>query len=195
MRTDISAIVPESSESVDTRKELAAAVGLGERTMGKIMQIDAHAPVLVKEALDSGELSVSQGYNITLDIKDLPDAEKEEAAQKAVELEKAKKELHKADAEIDRKTKIAKQFCTAFEKAHLIDPSLENVRAWTECTRMTLDELLDAVKAGRELAGIFEKISDTVENEILPEDWRNRDVDDTEEIEEAEADPEAENPA
>ena len=29
---------------VDTRKELADSVGLGERTMGKVMQIDEHAP-------------------------------------------------------------------------------------------------------------------------------------------------------
>ena len=28
---------------VDTRKELADSVGLGERTMGKVMQIDEHA--------------------------------------------------------------------------------------------------------------------------------------------------------
>jgi hypothetical protein len=35
---------------VDTRKELADSVGLGERTMGKVMQIDEHAPAAVKEA-------------------------------------------------------------------------------------------------------------------------------------------------
>ena len=44
---------------VDTRRELAEAVGLGERTMGKVMQIDEHAPAAVKEALDRGELSVN----------------------------------------------------------------------------------------------------------------------------------------
>ena len=43
-RTDLSATLPEGSAPVDTRKELAASVGLGERTMGKVMQIDEHAP-------------------------------------------------------------------------------------------------------------------------------------------------------
>lgn len=43
---------------VDTRKELADSVGLGERTMGKVMQIDEHAPAAVKEALDKKELSI-----------------------------------------------------------------------------------------------------------------------------------------
>lgn len=51
---------------IDTRKELADAVGLGERTMGKVMQIGEHAPPAVKEALDSGDLSINQGYNLSL---------------------------------------------------------------------------------------------------------------------------------
>ena len=45
---------------VDTRKELADSVGLGERTMGKVMQIDEHAPAAVKEALDKKELSITR---------------------------------------------------------------------------------------------------------------------------------------
>ena len=35
-RTDLSATLPEGSAPVDTRKKLAASVGLGERTMGKV---------------------------------------------------------------------------------------------------------------------------------------------------------------
>ena len=54
------ATLPEvHSASVDTRKELADSVGLGERTMGKVMQIDEHAPAAVKEALDKKELSIN----------------------------------------------------------------------------------------------------------------------------------------
>ena len=47
-RTDLSATLPESSDTVDTRKELAEAVGLGERTMGKVMQIDENAPEVIR---------------------------------------------------------------------------------------------------------------------------------------------------
>ena len=36
--------LPPVEKAVDTRKELAEAVGLGERTMGKVMQIDENAP-------------------------------------------------------------------------------------------------------------------------------------------------------
>ena len=46
------AILPNPISAVNTRKELADAVGLRERTMGKVMQIDEHAPDAVKEALD-----------------------------------------------------------------------------------------------------------------------------------------------
>ena len=63
---------------VDTRKELADSVGLGERTMGKVMQIDEHAPAAVKEALDKKELSINQGYQITKQVEDLPEEQRED---------------------------------------------------------------------------------------------------------------------
>ena len=171
VRTDLSATLPEDSP-INTRKELADAVGLGERTMGKVMQIDEHAPAPVKDALDAGALSINQGYNITRQVKDLPEDEQEEAAEQAIEMEKAKKALRKSDAEIDRKTRIAKLFCTAFEKALLVEPTTENIRAYVECTRMTPEEMQDAVKESREIAEAFEQIAEIIETEILPADWR-----------------------
>ena len=59
--------------------------------MGKVMQIDEHAPAAVKEALDKKELSVNQGYQITRQVQDLPEDEQGQAALDLVELEKAKK--------------------------------------------------------------------------------------------------------
>ena len=103
----LSATLPEAVSPVDTRKELAEAVGLGERTMGKIMQIDENAPPVVKKALDNRELSINQGYNLTKQLQEVPEEEREQAAAEAVELEKAKKELRKQNAEIDQHKKIA----------------------------------------------------------------------------------------
>lgn len=163
-----SAILPNPISAVDTRKELANIVGLGERTMGKVMQIDEHAPAAVKEALDKKELSVNQGYNITRQVQDLPEEEREQAALAAVEVEKAKKEIREKDAEIDRQSKIAGIFCKAFEKAVLLTPTEENVRIWARCTRMTREEMEDTVKESRELAGVFTSIADLMER-ILPE--------------------------
>ena len=77
-RTDLSATLPESSDTVDTRKELAEAVGLGERTMGKVMQIDENAPEVIKEALDKKELSINKGYDLTRQLQNLPEEQREQ---------------------------------------------------------------------------------------------------------------------
>lgn len=166
--------VAESGFSVDTRKELADSVGLGERTMGKVMQIDEHAPTAVKEALDKKELSINQGYNITQQVRQLPEEEQDEAARMAVEYEKMKKEIKKADAETDRRSKIAKVFCKAFECAVAMEVTEENVRIWTECTRMRPDEMEYSVQEARELAGAFSKIADILEQKVIPSDWRQK---------------------
>ncbi|MBD5153408.1 MAG: hypothetical protein HDT16_13440 [Oscillibacter sp.] len=154
------------SAPVDTRKELADAVGLGERTMGKVMQIDEHAPAAVKEALDSGDLSINQGYNITRQVQELPEEQREEAAAQAVALEKAKKEIRQADAESDRRHKIAGLFCKAFERAVLLTPTEENVQIWAECTRMTPEEIEDSAKEAHELAEVFSTIAGVLETMI-----------------------------
>ena len=153
--------------SVDTRKELAEAVGLGERTMGKVMQIDEHAPVPIREALDSGDLSINQGYNLTRQLQEVPEEDREETAAQLVELAKAKKEVQALDAEADRRGKIAGLFCKAFERAVLLTPSEENVRLWVEGTRMRTDEIEDSVKEARELSGVFAAIADILER-MLP---------------------------
>ena len=163
-----SAMLPNPISTVDTRKELADTVGLGERTMGKVMQIDEHAPAAVKEALDKKELSIHQGYQITKQVENLPEEQREQAALEAVELAKAKKEIQEKDAEIDREGKIAGVFCKAYEKAVLLDPTEENVRIWAKCTRMTRDEMEDTVKESRELAEVFRTIADLMER-LLPE--------------------------
>ena len=158
---------------MDTRKELAEAVGLGERTMGKVMQIDENAPEVIKEALDKKELSINKGYDLTRQLQDLPEEQREQAAAEALEYEKAKKELKKQDAEIDRKGKIAALFCKAYEKAVLLTPSEENIRCWTDGTRMTPEEMRDTVKESREISQVFAAIADIIEQKILPADWRN----------------------
>ena len=102
--------------------------------------------------------------------------QREQAAAEALEYEKAKKELKKQDAEIDRKGKIAALFCKAYEKAVLLTPSEENIRCWTDGTRMTPEEMRDTVKESRELAEVFRTIADIIEQKILPADWRCADA-------------------
>ncbi len=152
---------------VNTTQELADAVGIGHQTMSRVMQIDEHAPPAVKDALDSGDLSINQGYNITRQVQELPEEQRNEAAAQAVELEKAKKEIQQADAESNRRHKIAGLFCKAFERAVLLTPTEENVRIWTQCTRMTPEEIEDNIKEARELAEVFAAIAGILET-LLP---------------------------
>ena len=169
-----SATLPEvHSASVDTRKELAHSVGLGERTMGKVMQIDEHAPAAVKEALDKKELSINQGYSLTRQLQEVPEEQREQAAIAAVEIEKAKKEIQQTDTELSRRSKIAGIFCKAYEKAVLVTPTEENVRIWVECTRMTPEEMEDTVRESKELAETFTKVARIIREQILPSDWRS----------------------
>ncbi len=162
----------EALSPVNTRKELADAVGIGEVTMGKVIQIDEHAPAAVRDALDNKELSINQGYNITRQVRELPEAEREKTAALAVELEKAKKEIRQSDAEADRRHKIAGLFCKAFERAVLLTATAENVHIWVECTRMRPDEIEDSVKESYELAQVFQTIGDILKDEILPPNYR-----------------------
>ena len=172
--------LPSVEKAVDTRKELAEAVGLSERTMGKVMQIDENAPDAIKEALDKKELSINKGYDLTRQLQDVPEDQREQAAAELLEYEKAKKELKQQESEIDRRGKVANLFCKAYEKAVLLTATEKDVRCWTEGTRMTLEELQDTVKESREIAQMFMSIADIIEQKILPSNWRNTDpTDDT----------------
>ncbi|MDU3011554.1 hypothetical protein ACR752_02970 [Flavonifractor plautii] len=141
--------------------------------MGKVMQIDEHAPAAVKEALDKKELSIHQGYQITRQVEELPEEQREQAALEAVELAKAKKEIQQADAELSRRSKIAGTFCKAYEKAVLVTPTEENVRIWVECTRMTPEEMEDTIRESEELAEIFAEVARIIREQIIPSDWRS----------------------
>ena len=171
-----SATLPEVQTSpVDTRKELAKAVGIGERTMGKVLKIDEQAPEVVKEALNSKKLSINQGYNLTRQLQQVPEEQREDAAQDA--LKKLRREVQEKDAEIDRKTKIAKRFCAAYEKVNLLEVSVDNIRIWVDCTRMKPDEIADAAEESYRHSEMFREIGNILKNTVLPEDWRNADED------------------
>lgn len=160
--------------TVDTRKELADKVGIGQETMGRIMQIEEHAPDPVKEALDNKEITINQGYNITKELQelDLPDEEKEQAAMEAVEREIARKNESRK-RKIDESTRIAKGFCTAFEKALQIDPSPENIRTWLEECSITSEQLDNTIEEARQIAESFSTIADYLECTIKTEDRRH----------------------
>ncbi len=168
-RTDISATLPKS-QPVDTRKELAEAVGVGERTMGKAMKIEDEAPQAVKDAVDSGELSIHQGYNLTKELQemDIPDEEQEAAAMEAVEREIKRKQESKLK-KISEKTRIAKLFNAAFEKAVQMVPTKENVRIWVEQSGILYDQLDRTADDAERISETFGNIADIIRKKSNPQ--------------------------
>ena len=139
-----------------------------------------------------GENNIYFPGNEEMRVKELKDLATlfEKGLLSEAEYEKAKKELKKQDAEIDRKGKIAALFCKAYEKAVLLTPSEENIRCWTDGTRMPPEEMRATVKESRELAEVCRTSADICEQKILPADWRCADA----ESEENDAQPDG-NPA
>ena len=154
---------PNPISAVDTRKEMAQAVGIGEQAMGRIAQLAENAPQSLKNALENKEVSVNRGWRILKAVQQFPPEEQESVA---AEMLSAVREIDQLDAEADHRHKIAGLFCKVYEKAVLLTPTEENVRIWTECTRMTKEDIEDSVQDSYELAQTFQTIGDLLKNAI-----------------------------
>ena len=158
------------SDRVNTRKQLANTVGISHDTMSRIMKIDEQAPDVVKEALDSGEISVNTGYNITRDVQNLPEEEREQAAELALAMRKAQKELQAGDEEINRKTKISQNFSKLYRMLIHLKATQEDVDCWVECCRMTPGEIQNNLTNTRNFIEKFSRIAELLEAKLPPED-------------------------
>ena len=165
LRTDLSVNSPKGCTPVDTRKEMARAVGIGEQTMGRITRLYEDAPRALKNALERKEVSVNRGWKILKAVQQLPTEERETAA---AEMIAAVREINQIDAEADRREKIVSLFCKAYERAVLLTPTSENIRCWVEGTRMRPEEIEDAARESYELAQVFQTIGDVLRHEFLP---------------------------
>ena len=154
---------------VDTRKELADAVGIGEVTMGKAIQIDEKAPQAVKDALDNKEISVNKGYEITRQVQNLPEEEREQAAVDALTMQKVQKELKKADEEAARRCKIAGQFSKTYIMVNHLSDTEEDVGYWIECSRMTPQEIHNCAVESRMHAEKLQRIAELLEAKLPPD--------------------------
>lgn len=155
---------PNLISPVDTRKEMAQAVGIGEQTMGRIAQLDENAPQVLKDALNNREVSVNRAWKILKTVQQFPTEEQDAITSEMIA---AVREVNRVDAEADRKGKIAVLFCKAYEKAVLLTPTLENVRCWVEGARMRPDEIEDTMRDSYRLAQTFQTIGDILKTEML----------------------------
>ena len=127
--------------------------------MGKIMKIDEQGTDAVKEALNQGKVSVNKGYEITREVTELPEEEREEAAEQAL----AEAEYGKTAKRFDSQASIAKAIVNALQKPVEMEPTLENVRIWmayADITAENMDDMLwkvdRAIEKLRELRQVME---------------------------------------
>ncbi len=160
-------------DGVNTRKELAQIVGVGEVTMGRAMKIEDEAPQNVKDAVDSGKLTISQGYNITKELQELglPDEEQEQAAMESVQREIARKHEVKR-RKISEEARTAKAFSAAFEHAAVLRPTVDNVQIWVENSGILYDQFDSTAEDARDIGNAFLSIADIILNVLKPRDWR-----------------------
>lgn len=143
-------------DTINTHKELADAVGIGQRTMSKVLKIDELAPDVVKEALDNKDISINKAYGITQHLKDFPEDQREEVA--AILLSSKK-----ADDDAEDFARTAKSFCTAFEKGNLLKVSEENVHIWIDFAGIRTDMIDDMVQNARQIADKFITLANILE--------------------------------
>ncbi len=155
LRSDLSVNSPKHYQAIDTCKEMASSVGIGEQAMGRIAQLAEDAPQSLKDALDNKELSVNRAWKILKAVQQYPLEERDVLTS---EMLGAVWEMDQADEESNRKRQIANIFCKAYEKSVLLTPTLENVRCWVKCTRMRPEEIEDSVKESYELAQVYQTI-------------------------------------
>lgn len=177
-RSDEAPLTPVSKvvDKTNTRKELAKAVGVGEVTMGRAMKIEDETPQAVKDAVDSGDITISQGYNLTRELEDMdiPEDEQEQAAMEAVEREILRKQENRK-RKIDEKTRVAKLFCAAFENSVLLKPTVENVETWIERSGILSHQLDGMVRDAEQIAESYLQIAEIIKHKLKTRDWRDED--------------------
>lgn len=95
-------LLNEEKKPIDTLKEIAQIAGVGRDTIHKVETIENEAPEVIKEAAKENTISINKAYNITKEIKDLEEEEKQNRAEELLDkqyIEKAK--------QIDKEKKIA----------------------------------------------------------------------------------------
>jgi hypothetical protein len=101
----------------------------------------------------------------------VPEDQREAAAAAILEADKT---LQEKDAEVERKGKVAKQICTAFEKSFLMQPTEENIRIWIDYAGIRSDMVDDMIGQAEELSARYARFAEILK-EIKPTDWRAAD--------------------
>lgn len=115
----------EAIESINTRMQLAEMAGVSEQTIDRVKTIETQAPESVKTAARKNVVSINKAYEITKAVKDLPQENQEEEAQRLMYEERQRK-----FAAIDRQYKMANAVFDAINKLARLQPDEECFTAY-----------------------------------------------------------------
>lgn len=143
--------------SVNTTKELADSVGISRDTMNKILQIDAHAPAPIKEALENNGMSINQAYNAVKNLEAVPEEERGAQAARMV----MERDFQRYSRHIDSEGAIAQSYIDGIGKPYHMKVSEENVRIWMEYAHIRVGDLvleLDAIDGALDNLSLLKEI-------------------------------------
>lgn len=143
--------------SVNTTKELADSVGISRDTMNKILQIDAHAPAPIKEALENNGMSINQAYNAVKNLEAVPEEERGAQATRMV----MERDFQRYSKRIDSEGAIAQSYIDGIGKPYHMKVSEENVRIWMEYAHIRVGDLvleLDAIDGALDNLSLLKEI-------------------------------------
>lgn len=148
-----------NKKKMDTIQELASIAGTGRNTMNKVIQVQKYAPEPIQKAVENNVISINKGYELTKQIKDLPEQEKEKRAETLLE-----EQIKREDRELDKAHRIYCKINDAVYKPISVEITEENVQYWLE--DMTQEEILE------EEANIDKAISNLKEIRIIIQKYK-----------------------
>lgn len=143
---------------INTREEIAKIAGVSEGTIHKVEIIEHEAPPIIKDAAKENHISVNKAYNITKEVKDLQEDEKQD---KATEL--LNQQYDEKAKEIDKQKKIADKIADAIFGILTVDVDEERIGYYLEYSpQESLDKHItrcdEAIEKLQEVKLIFQNM-------------------------------------
>ena len=110
------------SAPINTREIMADMAGVSPRTYAKAKAIIQEAPPAIVEAVQAKDISIHRGYEITKQLRDVPEPERDARA------EEIRRQMAESNREIDRRTRLSKEIISAMGapiSAHITEEAVD----------------------------------------------------------------------
>lgn len=145
----------KKDELINVNKEIADIVDVSERTVARYNTIEKEAPKTVNKAVEENLISINRGYEITKQLKKVPESEKEEKGNKLIE-----QYINKEFKKIENKKAIELSYHNALFKILTLEIKEDEVHMWVDSMMSSNKERLEsdideAIKKLNEIKKIY----------------------------------------